>query len=112
MKKEPSNKKTNILPLADRVLVKPLSEEEREKKSSSGIILPETVEKEKPLEGKVLAVGPGKFDEDGNRLPMGVKPGDRVLFSKYGYDEVKMDDEEYYIISESNILAILTSKAS
>lgn len=107
MKKESSHKKANILPLADRVLVKPLSSDELGKKTPSGIIIPETVDKEKPMRGKVVAVGPGKFDEDGNRLPLGVKAGDWILFSKYGYDEVKLDDEEYYIISESNILAII-----
>lgn len=78
-------------------------------KTASGIIIPDTI-KEKPEQGKVVAVGPGKFNEHGNaRVPMGVKVGDRVLFSKYGYDEVKIAGVEYYMVSESNILAVLNS---
>jgi len=99
--------KMSIAPLADRVLVKPLSEDELSSTTSpSGIIIPDTVDKEKPAQGKVVAVGPGKFD-DGNREPMTVKVGDKVVFSKYGYDEVKYEGEEYYILSESNILAVI-----
>lgn len=96
-----------VRPLGDRVIVKPLSAEELGTKTASGIIIPDTV-KEKPEQGKVIAVGPGKFD-DGVRVPMSVKPGDRVLFSKYGYDEVKIDAQEYYVVSESNILAIISA---
>ena len=96
-----------IQPLGDKVLLKPLSEKDLEKRSKSGIIIPETVSKEKPEQGKVMAVGPGKYDENGNLLPMKVKVGDRVLFSKYGYDEVKVGAEEYLIVSESQILAII-----
>ena len=93
-----------LRPLADRVVIKPLS---AETKTASGIIIPDTA-KEKPDQGTVVAVGPGKFNEDGDaRIPMGVKVGDRVMFSKYGYDEVKIGGVEYYVVSENNILAIL-----
>jgi chaperonin GroES len=94
-----------LTPLGDRVIVEP-AEKEGEKTLASGIIIPETVDKEKPAQGTVVAVGPGKY-EDGKRLPMQVAVGDRVIFSKYGYDEVKVDDTEYYIIAESNILGII-----
>jgi chaperonin GroES len=81
---------------------------EDDKKSASGIIIPDTVDKEKPEQGRVMAVGEGKWDEDGEkRIPVSVKIGDVVLFSKYGFDEVKVSDEEYYIIKEENILAII-----
>ncbi len=100
--------KAGVIPLGDRVLLKPLSAEERGKKLPSGIIIPDTVDKEKPEQGKILAVGPGKWNEDGDaRIPLSVKVGDTVVFSKYGYDEVKVDGEEYYIVSENNILAVI-----
>jgi chaperonin GroES len=95
-----------IVPLGSRVLIKPFTKEELEKKNSFGIILPESDAKEKTEQGKVLAVGPGDVD-DGVRVPLIVQPGDIVAFSKYGYDEVSMDGEEYYLIKEENILAIL-----
>jgi len=98
-------KKLSLKPLGDRVVVMP-SEKEGEKKLASGIIIPETVDKEKPMKGEIIAVGSGKYD-DGKRVPMQVKVGDVVLFSRYGYDEVKVDGQEYYILSESNILAVL-----
>ena len=98
-------KKFSLLPLGDRVVVQP-DEKGGEKKLASGIIIPETVDKEKPAQGTVVAVGPGKY-EDGKRVPMQVKVGDRVLFSKYGYDEVKIEGQEYYILSESGILGIV-----
>lgn len=98
-------KKLSLSPLGDRVVVIP-SEREGEKKLPSGIIIPDTVDKEKPAKGEVIAAGPGKYD-DGKRVPMQVKVGDTVLFSKYGYDEVKLDGETYYILSESNILGII-----
>lgn len=98
-------KKFSLVPLGDRVVVKP-SEKEGEKTLASGIIIPETVDREKPAKGEVVAVGPGKY-EDGKRIPLQVKEGDTVLFSKYGYDEVKVEGQEYYILSESNILGIL-----
>ena len=98
-------KKFSLSPLGDRIVVQP-SAKEGEKKLASGIIIPETVDKEKPAQGTVIATGPGKY-EDGKRVPMQVKVGDQVLFSKYGYDEVKIDGETYYILSESNILGIM-----
>ena len=98
-------KKGSITPLADRVLVKP--EAEGDEKTPSGIIIPDTAKKEKPEKGVVVAVGEGKRNEKGDILSMRVKVGDTVVFSKYGYDEVMLDDEEYYIVQESNILAII-----
>jgi chaperonin GroES len=93
----------NLKPLGDRVVVKPLEEEERTK---GGIVLPD-VAKEKPQHGEVLAVGPGALTEDGRRLPMDVKVGDRVLFAKYAGTEVKIGEEEYLILRQSDILAIV-----
>ena len=98
-------KKFSLSPLGDRIVVKP-SEKEGEKKLPSGIIIPETVDREKPAQGTVVAVGPGKY-EDGKRVPMQVKVGDLVLFSRYGFDEVKIEEQEYYILAESNILGIV-----
>ncbi len=95
-----------VIPLADRVLVLPMGKDE--KVSASGIIIPETIDKERPDQGTVIAVGPGKYNEDGEELiPMSVKVGQKVIFSKYGPDEIKIGGKEYYIISESNILAII-----
>jgi len=98
-------KKFQITPLGDRIVVKP-SEKEGEKKLASGIIIPETVDKERPAKGEVVAVGPGKYVE-GEIVPPQVNVGDEVLFSKYGYDEVKIEGKEYYILSESSVLGIL-----
>jgi len=99
--------KMSIAPLADRVLVKPLSADELSSSTSpSGIIIPDTVDKEKPAQGIIVAVGDGRF-EDGKKIPMSVKVGDRVVFSKYGYDEIKYEGEEYYILTENNILAVI-----
>ena len=92
---------TPLSPLGDRVVIRPLS---AETKTASGIIIPDTA-KEKPDQGTVVAVGPGKW-EDGARTPISVKVGDRVMFSKYGYDEVKVNGVEYYVVSESNIVAV------
>ena len=97
----------NIKPLGDRVLVEPLSDEEREKTTKLGIVIPDTVEKEKSERGKVIAVGPGKMTDAGKLIPLSIKKGQVVIFSKYGPDEVKVGDKEYYIIKEENILAIL-----
>ncbi len=90
-----------LKPLADRVLVKPI---EKEEKTKSGIYIPDTA-KEKPQEGKVLAVGPGKMSEDGKLIPMNLKVGDTVIYSKYGGTEIKVDDDELIILRESDILA-------
>jgi chaperonin GroES len=98
-------KKLSLTPLGDRVVVKP-ADKEGEKQLASGIIIPETVDREKPSQGTVVAVGPGKH-EDGKRIPLQVKVGDLVLFSRYGYDEVKIEGQEYYILAESNILGVI-----
>ena len=99
--------KNKITPLADRVLVRPLTDEEMEKKTDFGIIIPETIDEERVKDqGIVVAVGEGKYD-DGKINPMTVKAGDKVMFSKYGYDEIKLDGEEYFILKEENILAII-----
>ena len=98
-------KKLPFTPLGDRILVRPASKE-GEKKLASGIIIPETVNKEKPTKGTVVAVGPGKY-EDGKRVAMSVKVGDTVLFSSYTFDEVKIEGEAYYILTEANVLGIL-----
>lgn len=99
--------KQNIKPLGDRVLVKPLVA--GEKTTKGGIIIPETTGEEKPDKGEVIAVGEGKRDEKGGLVPVQVKVGDKVIFSKYSPDEIKIDDEEYYILREENILAIIKS---
>lgn len=93
-----------IRPLQDRILVKRL--ESADKKTAGGIIIPDTA-KEKPQEGEVIAVGPGKVGKDGNALLMGVKAGDKVLFGKYSGNEVKIDDVEYIIMREDDILGVL-----
>ncbi len=94
----------NVIPLGDRVLVKPLTEDKR---TESGIIIPDTVNKERPEKGRVVSVGEGKMTDDGRLIKPKVKAGDIVLFSKYGHDEIKIEDEDYLIVSESNILAII-----
>lgn len=99
-------KESKIIPLGDRVLVKPFSEEDT-KKTKSGIIIPETVDKERPEQGKVIAVGEGRTTDEGKVLPMKVKVGDLVIFSKYGPDEVKVNGDEYFMLKEENILAII-----
>lgn len=95
-----------VIPLGDRVLIKPFSGAEVQK-SKTGIIIPETISKEKPEQGKVIAVGEGKINEAGKIIPLRVKEGDVVIFSKYTPDEIKVDDEEYFILREDNILAII-----
>lgn len=99
-----TNTKLSLSPLADRVVVQPVT---REEKTLSGIIIPDTAKPEKPERGTVVAVGPGKVGDDNERIPMSVSVGDTVIFSKYGYDEVKIDGTEYYILSESSVLAII-----
>ena len=93
----------NIRPLHDRVLVQRVEQEEQMR---GGIIIPDTA-KEKPQEAKVVAVGPGKFDEDGKRLPMDVKEGDRVLIGKYSGSEIKLEDDDFVILREDEILAVV-----
>ncbi|MBI2482047.1 MAG: co-chaperone GroES [Candidatus Vogelbacteria bacterium] len=93
-----------IKPLGDKVLVAPSKEDS---KTKSGLYIPETASKERPEQGLVIAVGEGKVADDGRLVPIKVKKGQTVLFSKYGPDEVKVGDQEYLIISESNILAII-----
>lgn len=95
-----------LRPLNDKVVVRPLSEEEMGTRSPSGIIIPDTVSKEKPEQGVVVAVGPGRID-DGSRVPIELSVGDRVIFSKYGFDEVKVGGKEYFIVSEGSVLAVI-----
>jgi chaperonin GroES len=97
--------KFNLEPLDDRIVVKPSEEEET---TVSGIVIPDTA-KEKPQEGEVVAVGPGRFEE-GSRVPMDVKTGDRVLYSKYGGTEVKVEGEEYLVLSARDVLAVVKKK--
>jgi chaperonin GroES len=93
-------------PLHDRILLRRIEDKEEVK---GGIIIPDTA-KEKPMEGEVISVGPGKIMEDGKRSPMDVKAGDRVLFGKYAGTEIKLDDEEYIIMREEEILAVLKAE--
>ncbi|MBU0624802.1 co-chaperone GroES [Patescibacteria group bacterium] len=93
----------NVKPLADRVLVKAISETE----TKSGIVIPETVEKERPEKGEVIAVGPGKRLENGEIAPLSIKVGDKVVFKKYSPDEIKVDGQELLILDESDILAVI-----
>ena len=95
---------TKIRPLHDRLIVKRL--EDQEQRSTGGIIIPDTA-KEKPQEGKVLAVGAGKKNEDGKRTPLDVKAGDRILFGKYSGNDIKIDGEEHLILREEDVLAVL-----
>ena len=97
----------NVTPLHDRVLIKRIEEKESVK---GGIIIPDTA-KEKPQEGEVIAVGAGKTNDEGKRVPLDVKAGDRVLFGKYSGTEIKVDDEDYLILREDEILAKLSGAA-
>ena len=92
-----------LRPMQDRIIVKRVEEETR---TAGGIFIPETA-KEKPMEGEVISAGPGKIMEDGKRAPMDVKAGDRILFGKYSGTEIKVDDQDYLIMREDEILAIL-----
>ncbi|HET7684321.1 MAG TPA: co-chaperone GroES [Marmoricola sp.] len=95
----------NIKPLEDRIVVKPLDAEQT---TASGLVIPDTA-KEKPQEGEVVAVGPGRFNEDGDeRIPMDISVGDKVIYSKYGGTEVKYSGEEYLILSGRDVLAIVS----
>jgi chaperonin GroES len=95
--------KMKLIPLADRVVVTPVTE----KKTLSGIIIPETAGKDRPERGTVVAVGKGRVGDDGKRIPLEVSVGDEVVFSKYGPEEIKVDGFDYYILREDQILAII-----
>jgi chaperonin GroES len=94
---------TKLRPLGDRVVVRPIEQEEV---TASGLVLPDTA-KEKPQRGEIIAVGPGRLNDDGDRLPMDVSTGDEVLFAKYAGTEVKVGEDEYLIISEKDVLAVV-----
>ncbi len=94
----------NFKPLSNHLFIEPLEEE---KVTKSGIVIPDSAEKEKPIKGKVLAVGPGKLNEAGTLVPMSVKIGDMVLFKKYGPDEIEIEGKKYLVGDEDDILAIL-----
>ena len=98
------SKVMNIKPLSDHILIEPIEEEE---KTKTGIFLPETAEKERPEQGKVIAVGPGRKTSSGKVIPVEVKPGQKVLFTKYGPSEIKVGDKEYLIAKQEDILAII-----
>ncbi len=91
-------------PLSNHIFIEPIEEES---KTKSGIVLPDTAEKERPIKGKIIAVGPGKLNEKGERVPMSVKVGDVVLFKKYGPDEIEIDNKKYLVGDEDDILAII-----
>ena len=93
-----------IKPLADYVLIEPIKEEE---KTESGILLPQTASKDKPEQGKVIAVGPGKKTPEGKTIPMEIKKGQTVLFTKYGPNEIKVEDKEYLVAKQEDILAVI-----
>ncbi len=98
---------SKIKPLGDRVLLEPVDREDSNQKTKSGIIIPDTVDKERPETGKVVAVGEGRMTDDGTLIPLKIKKGQTVIFSKYGPDTIKIDDREYLIVSESQILAVI-----
>ncbi len=94
----------NFKPLSNHLFIEPVEEM---KTTKSGIVLPDTAEREKPMRGKVLAIGPGKLNEKGERVPMSVKVGDTVLFKKYGPDEIEIDGKKYLVGDEDDVLAII-----
>ncbi len=94
----------NIKPLSDHILIEPIKEEE---KTKGGIFLPETASKERSEQGKVIAVGPGRTTPEGKMIPMTIRTGDKVIFTKYGPNEIKIDNKEYLIASEADILAVI-----
>lgn len=94
----------NFKPLSNHLFIEPLTEDAVTK---SGIVLPDTAEKEKPMQGKVIAVGPGKLNDKGERIPMSVKVGDSVLFKKYGPDEIEIEKKKYLVGDEDDVLAII-----
>ncbi|MBI3638453.1 co-chaperone GroES [Candidatus Wolfebacteria bacterium] len=94
----------NFKPLSNRLFIEPIEED---KTTKSGIVLPETADKEKPIRGKIVAIGPGKLSDKSERIPMSVKVGDIVLFKKYGPDEIEIENKKYLVGDEDDILAIL-----
>ena len=96
-----------IRPIGDHILLEPLSREEREGKTSSGIIIPDTAEKERSEEGRIVALGEGRLNKEGKYVPFSVKVGDRVLFTKYGPHEVKITNKDYLIVKEDDILGVV-----
>ncbi|MBU2037361.1 co-chaperone GroES [Patescibacteria group bacterium] len=96
-----------IRPLGDRVLIEPISAEEIKKIGKISLVMPQTVDKERPEQGKIVAVGLGKIGKDGKRVALEVKKGDTVLFTKYGPNEIKVDGKEYLIAEEKDILAVI-----
>jgi chaperonin GroES len=95
--------KTKLIPLADRIVITPLKQEEM---TASGLVIPDTV-KEKPQQGEVVAVGPGRLDDNGNRVAIDLQEGDRILYAKYTGTEVKLDGDEYIVLNEKDVLAKL-----
>ncbi len=102
---KPAASGVGFIPGGDRVLIKPLSPEEAGQVTSFGIIIPDSA-KEKPEQGTIVSVGPGRVGDDNALIPVGYSVGDRVMFNKYGYDEIKVKGVEYFIVSEANILGV------
>lgn len=102
-----NSKVSAVRPLGSRVLVEPFEEDQLSRQNEAGIIIPETAEQDAPQQGKVIAVGEGRKTDEGERISMDVKKGDTVIYSKFGYDTVTIDDTEYYLLKEDNILAII-----
>lgn len=96
--------KLNLKPLGSRLIIKPIVEDEV---SKAGIILPDTADKEKPIRGKVLSIGPGKFLENGQREKIDLKVGDKILFEKYGSDEYSVDDEDFLVVDYDKVVAVI-----
>ncbi|MFH1890908.1 MAG: co-chaperone GroES [Candidatus Kuenenbacteria bacterium] len=94
----------NLKPLGDHLIVKPVLQD---KTTKSGIVLPDTIDKERPEKGEVVAIGPGRVLDNGNRLPMSVQIGQKILFKKYSPDEIKVEGEDYLVLSESEVIAII-----
>ena len=102
-KAAPAKAKTRLQPLADRIVITPLKQEEM---TASGLVIPDTV-KEKPQQGEVVAVGPGRLDDNGKRIAIDLAPGERILYAKYTGTEIKLDGDEYIVLNEKDILAKL-----
>ena len=94
----------NLKPLFDNIIVKRIEEEE---KTKSGIVLPDTIDKEKPQKGEVIAIGEGKITDSGNKIDMQVKVGDKILFRKYSPDEIEIDGKEYLVMTQNDVIAII-----